>query len=762
MKMPLRFGQLLVGLALASLPLAAHGYANTTPIDAGYNSRIIDDNLFLNSNSMSAQSIQAFLNAKVPTCDSYHVDTNGNRPSTPWICLKDYVDPTTGKSSAQLIYDEAQSRGINPQVILTTLQKEQSLITDTWPFPSQYKSAMGYGCPESQSVCDAQYYGFFNQVHLGATLLRVGEARDCGDTSTFSNWYVDPKWQLGKSISVDGRVTYLGTCATGSLYNYTPHRPDSAYTLAADGHYYYGNYNFINFFTNYFGPTSSSNLPVGVSLVSATSSGRVYLVDGSNYYYVPSWDILVAYGVSGTGITPVGDSFFTGLTNPGNGTLGPLFFDGSGVFMANSGHKYHVPSAGSCTAWGLDCFNSQTVPSLSAALTGWIASAGDLQALMSNSGLVYKLQAGKKLPFGSVADANNAGYDSSQITPVQNVNATQPLGNLIITRPTAINFAPSSVVYFFDGTAYHHIPNYPVLAAWGFAGIYSPPVSAYNTTPPALAADLGIWQTDGSRDYLIDGGRKIDYTTLKAQWPANTEQAFAGAMLPYLPTVSVGTSGVTVNGGIYLITGGVKRHITTYEDLLRIGVDLSAVVSLTPDGGAALPDGPPILPEPTVYNVTGSSKIDVTNGNVSLHIPDGTTFNAYNFSWTHIRPADTALVAGYPESEDLSTLVKDWAGQAFYVDAGHRYAIMASDTTNWGLNPSSFTQVVGGGLLSGVSPASLTRLICNRDDGRIYYGSGGSRHYVTSYATYLSLGGYANTTTVSSALVNLIPAGSNL
>jgi len=47
----------------------------------------------------------------------------------------------------------------------------------------------------------------------------------------------------------------MGTCSTGAFYGYTPHRPDSAYTLASDGNYYYGNYNFIKFFTSWFGGT---------------------------------------------------------------------------------------------------------------------------------------------------------------------------------------------------------------------------------------------------------------------------------------------------------------------------------------------------------------------------------------------------------------------------------------------------------------------------------------------------------------------------
>jgi hypothetical protein len=247
-----QLGIVAAGLVVAT---AAQGYANTPIIDPAYNSRIIDDYIFTNSSTMSVADIQGFLNAKVPVCDSYHKNSDGTTPSTPYICLKDYVDSTSGKTAAQLIYDEANGLGMNPQVLLVTLQKEQSLVTDTWPYPSQYKSAMGYGCPESQSVCDAQYYGFYNQVHLGAKLLRVGHDRACGNNLSYPGWTVGSQWVRGNTVTIDTRDTGIGTCATASLYNYTPHRPDSAYTLVNSTTYYYGNYNFINFFNNWFTTT---------------------------------------------------------------------------------------------------------------------------------------------------------------------------------------------------------------------------------------------------------------------------------------------------------------------------------------------------------------------------------------------------------------------------------------------------------------------------------------------------------------------------
>lgn len=209
------------------------------PIDDAYNNRIIDDQVFLNSGAMSAGQIQTFLNSKVASCG------NG-------FCLRNYSQG--GKSAAQIIADVSGSVGVNPQVLLATLQKEQSLVTN--PAPSQHALgfAMGYGCPEGPG-CNPAYNGFTNQVTLGARLLRAGTARNCGDNGLLPGWWVNPKWRAGQTVTVDGRATLMETCATGSLYNYTPHRPDSAYRGATNGVLYFGNYNFIKNFTAWFGST---------------------------------------------------------------------------------------------------------------------------------------------------------------------------------------------------------------------------------------------------------------------------------------------------------------------------------------------------------------------------------------------------------------------------------------------------------------------------------------------------------------------------
>ena len=173
---------------------------SSTPASAVLNdfdpSNIMDDAVATNYGSMSADQIQSFLNSKVPQCD-----TNGAKPasefgrpdmtraqyatskgwhSPPYTCLRDYKTKD-GRSAAQLIFDISQKYHVNPQLLIVLLQKEQALVTDTWPTRGQFKSATGYGCPDT-AECDSKYFGLENQLEWAAKHFHYIITRN-------PNWY---------------------------------------------------------------------------------------------------------------------------------------------------------------------------------------------------------------------------------------------------------------------------------------------------------------------------------------------------------------------------------------------------------------------------------------------------------------------------------------------------------------------------------------------------------------------------------------------
>jgi len=255
-------GALLCGAVLTTSSQTAH--AGVDGWDAGY---IISDHVFTNKNTMNAGDIQAFLNSKVSHCDTW-----GTQPSEfgggtrrqwaeargfhpPFTCLKDYSQD--GKSAAQIIYDAAQEFSINPQVLLVVLQKEQSLVTDTWPISIQYRSATGYGCPDHGVPCDTNYYGFINQVRWAARMYRaiMNNSPTWYTPYVLGNNYI----QYNPEASCGGSNVYIRNRATQALYNYTPYQPNQASLDAGWGTIpscgAYGNRNFYLYFTTWFGST---------------------------------------------------------------------------------------------------------------------------------------------------------------------------------------------------------------------------------------------------------------------------------------------------------------------------------------------------------------------------------------------------------------------------------------------------------------------------------------------------------------------------
>lgn len=248
--------------------------ADLSKFDAG---RIIDDSVFFNRSTMNAADIQTFLNSKVSNCRSGYT------------CLKDYTESTntigsnpmcaaynggTNESSANIIYKVAQACGINPQVLIVTLQKEQGLVTDTWPSTSQYRSAMGALCPDT-APCDSTASGFFKQVYTGAYLFkRYTQPAGTGSGTDYSTRF-DLMYPVGQTSNIlynpnagcGTKPVYVSNQATHVLYVYTPYTPNQAalaagYSASSDGCGAYGNRNFYQYFVDYFGSPFDS-VPIG-------------------------------------------------------------------------------------------------------------------------------------------------------------------------------------------------------------------------------------------------------------------------------------------------------------------------------------------------------------------------------------------------------------------------------------------------------------------------------------------------------------------
>jgi uncharacterized protein with LGFP repeats len=260
----------LLAPTVSSTPASTAQAADLSYFTAG---NIISDAVFYDYLSMGAGDVQAFLDAK------------GNRCTGGAMCLKNYTETTnsraadaqcpggftgrTGETAATIIWKVGVACHINPRVLLVTLQKENGLVTATSPSSTSYRTAMGYGCPDT-AACDTQYYGFFNQLYSAARqfqnyrLTPTKYSKRAGMDNTIA-WH--PNGACGTS------TFYLFNQATAGLYNYTPYRPNQAALDAGystgDSCSSYGNRNFWNYFTDWFGSTQS---PGGEAILAAAAA----------------------------------------------------------------------------------------------------------------------------------------------------------------------------------------------------------------------------------------------------------------------------------------------------------------------------------------------------------------------------------------------------------------------------------------------------------------------------------------------------------
>ncbi|MFJ2368639.1 hypothetical protein [Microbacterium sp. NPDC087665] len=246
----------------------ATGIAKTTlaGFDAG---NIISDAVFTNKNTMSEAQIQTFFNSKVASCQSGYVCLKDFKITSVTRPADAYCSGYTGaanESAARIIYRVAQACNINPQVLIVMLQKEQGLITHTWPSDWRYNIALGQGCPDT-APCDPNYIGFFHQIYGAARQMQIYME------DRWFQWYAPGKtWNIlyNPNANCGSSPVYVANKATSALYYYTPYQPNAAALRAGygegDGCSAYGNRNFYNYFTDWFGSTQSvaKDDPIGV------------------------------------------------------------------------------------------------------------------------------------------------------------------------------------------------------------------------------------------------------------------------------------------------------------------------------------------------------------------------------------------------------------------------------------------------------------------------------------------------------------------
>ena len=352
----------MVAVGLVALPLAPQPAQAAPPGSAFDPGLIISDSVFFDFGSMTVPEIQVFLESRVAECRATNpaIDCLKNFkmdiPETP-ATLPGEVGPCTAipakpqATAAEIIHAIANACGINPKVLIVTLQKEQGLVSSTKPTEYMYRAAMGFGCPDSDpAICGKVFVGLFNQLYRAARQFQ---------------WYGNPDgsftyWKPGRTVamrfhpkaSCGTKSFLLQNQATANLYYYTPYTPNDAALKnlygTGDSCSAYGNRNFWRFYHDWFGS------PIGGGYLLKAAGTETFLIVDDKKYLVSDARLLAALRPLGP-IGEISQAYLDSFTTVGSAGQIVRNLSTEEVFLLVDGLRFKVSDCAVAQAYGQSC-----------------------------------------------------------------------------------------------------------------------------------------------------------------------------------------------------------------------------------------------------------------------------------------------------------------------------------------------------------------------------------------------------------------------
>ncbi|MEV4735682.1 MULTISPECIES: hypothetical protein [unclassified Microbacterium] len=651
--------------------------------DAG---NIISDAVFTDRNTMTEAQIQAFFNSKVSRCQG------GSDKWGPIICLKDftissvnrpadrYCQGYTGapnESAARIIYRVAQSCGINPQVLIVMLQKEQGLVTHTWPSMNRYNAALGQGCPDGGVPCDPSYVGFFHQIYGAARQMQIYmEGRYFTYYAPGRTWNIlyNPNRACGSS------PVYVANGATSALYYYTPYQPNAAAMRAGygegDGCSAYGNRNFYNYFTDWFGSTKSS----GARVLKDSATGASFLVVGTVKYSFPTAERAVQF----TWISPTQTVSTAQLAGFTNGGVAPraVRTDQHQVFLLDSGRRFRIPTCELAADYGWSC---ATLPVVAQGQVNAYPDAGYLTPTVRGLAANWLIQGGVRREIVDQSILLQYGMSPSVSVVADALVNEYSLGDPVLGAGVYGDPAGKTVAVLQGGSTYD-------VSAQGQVD------AVRAATRPLSTASIGRLKIAGTLPLTakVDG---VSYVLGNDGWIASNAY---GTAVPFasLPTRALASmpQAAAANGPhfvrersslqVFLVSGGVLQAVNAEEQRwITAAYGVSAQIRVIADSALGK------------SSTAGSGVVKTPEG--AVYLIDGT--NRYRF-------LTCAQVADW--GRDCAQLPVVAASQVSQItDRGSlTHLVRKSDGTTWLVQSGSRREVVDASVLApyGIGAATTT------------------------------------------------------
>lgn len=763
-------------------------------------SRIIDDPKFYRTSSISASSIQSFLNSKMPNCDTNGEQMyNGSQTRAqygrskgyppPYTCLKSYkvntpsragasglcnsLSAKTNRTAAQIIYDVSKACGIDSKVLIVMLQKEQALVTDDWPWSKQYKIAMGYGCPDDGS-CNSTYYGFFNQVYNAARQLK-NYRKNPGSFNYASGRTSFVAYQAN-APSCSGTNIKMQNAATAALYNYTPYQPNAAAlnNLYGTGNSCsaYGNRNFWRMYNDWFGSTYST------PFFRIGSNDAIYMLGANDdYYHITSYKVLRAYGYGSTikTVRSVSSSYISGRTNSGELPIAARF-GGDAVYLVDKGKAHHFSSAELMDDYGFDIGEDEArLPSDTKAYFPTSTPMEEI-AIESGGSPVYVFTNAKKRHIVDQASYNSGSpaYSSrDKVSLSKEFISGISWGAPLISNNKLLKRSDNGTYAFWNGSTLQEF-NKNTVAELGLTPDYSSATSAINQLTNSSSPSVNKYaKSSGGLLYLLDNKQKFLVSVSDLSELDLTALSFtttSDSILNKVPTKNFKRV-LRVNGSdaIYLVEDGTKKHFSSVAAITEKGFSTSDIINVNTRSSNLFPaDGDIVLASGKFFRLDNTSAIWFINRQGErVHVQNKNIITEYGTPFKSVPSFSSQQVQDYVDVGDMSSsYVRDGSSNIWLVHSvGTKRSVSSTtaNSTNYNISAGSLPVVSNTVLSKYTSKPALGVVIKSSSNDRIYKVESGQKRWVDSWQKLIDQGyDKSDVVVVSGNFVLSLPSGPNL
>lgn len=319
-----------------------------------------------------------------------------------------------------------------------------------------------------------------------------------------------------------------------------------------------------------------------------------------------------------------------------------------------------------------------------------------------------------------------------------------------------------SKVYLKENNCKRHIKDYDTFIAFGFSISQIRRVSKAEADSYPTAPELTRVLNYNGQVYTIISGMKAYVTTSEAlvlngfSW--SDLQPFADPTFGMLPTAApLTSSGVKVvhipsQGKVYYIENGYRRWISDFDTWMQWKPFTGDFINS--EGAISLPEAPPLT---KVLNYNGMVYV-IENG-VKRYVPTSESLILNNYSWGSMQPFAEPTFSQMPTGAPLSApRIVACNSAIYFVSGGMKHHIEDWDTY-LNLGGSYVSSPACGSLPNG---PSLKRLI-QGPDGRVFYIQNQQKRYITDPGTFSGYGfSWGNVKSVGQDVIDAIAEGASM